>query len=81
MGLFGDRVHVVTDDAPRTSQRVLELLAESGITPLGIRAIEPSLEDVFVSVLGEIEEREAAAGTEGSGPRTGRRMTNERSHG
>jgi ABC-2 type transport system ATP-binding protein len=59
VGLFGDRVHVVTDDAPRTSQRVLDLLAEGGITPLGIRPIEPSLEDVFVSVLGEIEAQEA----------------------
>jgi ABC-2 type transport system ATP-binding protein len=60
VGLFGDRVHVVTDDAPRTSQRVVELLAEGEITPLSIRSIEPSLEDVFVSVLGEIESQEAA---------------------
>jgi ABC-2 type transport system ATP-binding protein len=66
VGLFGDRVHVVTDDAPRTTQRVLELLAEGGITPLGIRAIEPSLEDVFVSVLGQIEAEEADAEREES---------------
>jgi ABC-2 type transport system ATP-binding protein len=65
VGLFGDRVHVVTDDAERTSQRVLELLAEGGIRPLGIRPIEPSLEDVFVSVLGQIEAEEARAGTGG----------------
>ena len=60
VGLFGDRVHVVTEDAPRTSQQVLTLLAEGGITPLGVRSIEPSLEDVFVSVLGQIEAQEAA---------------------
>jgi ABC-2 type transport system ATP-binding protein len=64
VGLFGDRVHVVTDDAQRTSQRVVELLAEGGITPLSIRSIEPSLEDVFVSVLGQIESQEAAGGNQ-----------------
>jgi ABC-2 type transport system ATP-binding protein len=67
VGLFGDRVHVVTDDASRTSQQVLDVLAEGGITPLGVRAIEPSLEDVFVSVLGQIESQEAG-GTGSSTP-------------
>ncbi len=52
VGLFGDRVHVVTSDPERTSQGIEKALAESGVKLAGLRTIEPSLEDVFVSVLG-----------------------------
>jgi ABC-2 type transport system ATP-binding protein len=51
VGLFGDRVHVVTREPERTSSRVEAILAGDGIRPVGIRTVEPSLEDVFVSVL------------------------------
>jgi ABC-2 type transport system ATP-binding protein len=51
VGLFGDRVHVVTDDPVKGERLVADLLQREGITITGIRQIEPSLEDVFVSVL------------------------------
>ncbi len=51
VGLFGDRIHVVTDAPERTARRAEGLLGEAGFPVAGIRTVEPSLEDVFVSVL------------------------------
>jgi ABC-2 type transport system ATP-binding protein len=51
VGLFGDRVHVVTQDPDRTSAQSRETLKRAGLTVSGIRPVEPTLEDVFVSVL------------------------------
>jgi ABC-2 type transport system ATP-binding protein len=53
VGLFGDRVHLVIDTPERGEAQVAALLREGGIELLGIRQIEPNLEDVFVSVLSE----------------------------
>mgnify|MGYP000848166918 CR=1 FL=1 len=53
VGLFGDRVHVVTREPEETARRIESALAGAGLKPEGVRPIEPSLEDVFVSVLGE----------------------------
>jgi ABC-2 type transport system ATP-binding protein len=64
VGLFGDRIHVVTLQPPEeTARQAGELLGRAGMPPLEIRRIEPSLEDVFVSVLA----REPAAAA-GGGP-------------
>ena len=52
VGLFGDRVHVVTREPDRIAAQAEAVLAGTGIELGGIRPIEPSLEDVFVSVLG-----------------------------
>jgi ABC-2 type transport system ATP-binding protein len=52
VSLFGDRIHVVAEDLQGTSDRVREALAGSGIEATGLRPVEPTLEDVFVSVLG-----------------------------
>lgn len=57
VGLFGDRVHVVSTDADKTAASAGAILAEAGLPLLGIRPIEPSLEDVFVSVLGREKRR------------------------
>jgi ABC-2 type transport system ATP-binding protein len=67
VGLFGDRVHVVSSEPQASARRVESILAAAGLPPLGIRAIEPSLEDVFVSVLGQCSEANetAAAPTRG----------------
>jgi ABC-2 type transport system ATP-binding protein len=51
VGLFGDRVHVAARHPEAAAARIRELVAAAGFEPLTIRAIEPSLEDVFVSVL------------------------------
>jgi len=53
VGLFGDRVHVVTPEAEKTMSQVETLLTGAGLEVEGVRRIEPALEDVFVSVLGE----------------------------
>ncbi len=51
MGIFGDRIHVVTPHPEQTAWELRKILSGQGI-PFGeIRAVEPSLEDVFVSVL------------------------------
>jgi ABC-2 type transport system ATP-binding protein len=53
VGLFGDRVHVVTADAAAARSQAERILAGTGLKLDSLRIIEPSLEDVFVSVLGE----------------------------
>jgi ABC-2 type transport system ATP-binding protein len=54
VGLFGDRVHVVGHEAEeRIASTAKGLLADAGFAAAGIRQIEPTLEDVFVSVLAE----------------------------
>ncbi len=51
IGLFGDRIHVVTMDQTQTAQKVSAVLQSEGFVLQGLRPIEPSLEDVFVSML------------------------------
>ncbi len=54
VGLFGDRVHVVGHEAEeRITSAAKDLLADAGLAAADIRQIEPTLEDVFVSVLAE----------------------------
>jgi ABC-2 type transport system ATP-binding protein len=55
VGLFGDRLHVVSIEPDQTTAEVQSTLRQAGISVIGIRPIEPSLEDVFISVLGEKE--------------------------
>ncbi len=51
VGMFGDRVHVRTDDPDAAAREAERVLTGAGL-PLGaVRRIEPTLEDVFVSVL------------------------------
>jgi drug efflux transport system ATP-binding protein len=56
VGLFGDRVHVVGHEPQeRIASTAKDLLADAGLKTEEIRQIEPTLEDVFVSVLAEKE--------------------------
>ena len=64
VGLFGDHVHVVCTDPDEAARQAGQLLSEAGIPPQGFRTVEPSLEDVFVSVLG----REGPEGEAGGRP-------------
>ena len=51
VGLFGDRVHVAVTDPAAAEPAIRRLVAAAGFELLALRPIEPSLEDVFVSVL------------------------------
>ena len=53
VGLFGDRIHIVTLDAARAIAEAETTLKQAGFEAVGLRIIEPSLEDVFISVLAE----------------------------
>jgi len=59
VSLFGDRVHVVSDEPEKTIKEIKSTLESAGIEVSGIRITEPSLEDVFVSILGKENEVEA----------------------
>jgi len=59
VGLFGDRVHVAARDLPATEAAIRHLVAAAGFELLSLRPIEPSLEDVFVSVLAAREAADA----------------------
>jgi ABC-2 type transport system ATP-binding protein len=52
VGLFGDRVHLVCSDPVAAEQAARALLQSAGVAVSTIRPIEPSLEDVFIAVLG-----------------------------
>ncbi len=60
VGLFGDRLHVVCEEPERVETEATAALAEAGLPVLGIRRIEPSLEDVFISVLSEKDEMQSS---------------------
>jgi len=61
VGLFGDRVHVVTME-PETAVGAVEMwLTGAGLEVEGIRRIEPGLEDVFVAVLSSADNKESHA--------------------
>jgi ABC-2 type transport system ATP-binding protein len=62
VGLFGDRVHLMTQEADRAAAQVQTILGGAGLALHGIRSIAPTLEDVFVSVLAEGERRDDHAG-------------------
>jgi len=50
--LFGDRVHLVSAAPAAAEQAARQALQAAGIELLGLRPVEPSLEDVFIAVLG-----------------------------
>jgi ABC-2 type transport system ATP-binding protein len=51
VNLFGNRIHVVTHEPEKASTQAQKVFAKAGLELTGIHSIEPSLEDVFVSVL------------------------------
>jgi ABC-2 type transport system ATP-binding protein len=53
VSLFGDKVHMVTNDPDRTRESASSFLEQGGIPLLSLRAVEPALEDVVVSLLQE----------------------------
>ncbi|MEW6367091.1 MAG: ABC transporter ATP-binding protein [Acidobacteriota bacterium] len=55
VSLFGDRIHVLSISPHDTIQAVKARLGESGLDVEDAQVVEPSLEDVFVSVLSSTE--------------------------
>jgi len=53
VGLFGDRIHLVTDNPSVARDSTTTLLRSAGIDLIDIRQIEPNLEDVFVAMLSD----------------------------
>jgi drug efflux transport system ATP-binding protein len=52
ISLFGDRLHVISDDTPnRGIERTRSRLARHGIRVLSARDVTFSLEDVFIAVV------------------------------
>jgi ABC-2 type transport system ATP-binding protein len=66
VGLFGDRLHVVSADPQRTAAEAEAAIRAAGIDIAGIRPIDPSLEDVFISVLTEKEQETLTQRREGA---------------
>lgn len=52
VGLFGDRIHLVAEDPDTAARQAESILSGAGLAVRGIRTIEPTLEDVFVSLVG-----------------------------
>lgn len=53
VGLFGDRVHLISETPEEDSIKAEKMMVGAGFHSLGINPIEPSLEDVFISVVSE----------------------------
>ena len=51
VGIFGDRLHVVTDNPAVIAPLVEAIFRETALATPDLRIIEPSLEDVFVSMM------------------------------
>lgn len=58
IGLFGKYIHLVTRDPEKVIETAGGVLSKTGLDIESIRVIEPSLEDVFVSVLAKEEKDE-----------------------
>ena len=56
-GLFGDRVHVLVEDAKRLARDIGSALASNGLSPRSIIPIPFSLEDLFVTLIETEENR------------------------
>ncbi|HEU0264850.1 MAG TPA: ABC transporter ATP-binding protein [Geobacterales bacterium] len=52
VGIFGDRIHLLVDDVAQGSALARQILDAANIPLWEMKQIEPSLEDVFVSVIG-----------------------------
>jgi ABC-2 type transport system ATP-binding protein len=51
VGLFGDRVHVVTLDPEKAEKGIKDVLVSGGIAVDSIKPVTPTLEDIFISVI------------------------------
>ena len=54
VALFGDRIHILVEDADRGRTAIETVLRAEGIPCHELRVIEPTLEDVFTSAIPEV---------------------------
>jgi len=65
VSLFGDRLHIITDEDPATGERTnREKLEANGVRVMSVREGRVSLEDVFISI---VERRRQRSGGGGEG--------------
>lgn len=62
--LFGSGLHIVAADAAAASRAITRLLAEMKIEDTTMTTILPSMEDVFISLIEEVDRRRTAGGQE-----------------
>jgi len=62
--LFGSGLHIVAADAAAASRAITRLLAQMKIEGTTITTILPSMEDVFISLIEEVDRRRTAGGQE-----------------
>jgi ABC-2 type transport system ATP-binding protein len=53
VAMYGNKLHLAVADAAAAERAIRELGRQKGLAVLAVREIEPSLEDVFVSVMTE----------------------------
>jgi ABC-2 type transport system ATP-binding protein len=51
--LSGDKIHILVDDAQKSEKLIREILREHGMEIFDLLVARPSLEDAFVSMVGE----------------------------
>lgn len=57
VGLFGDRIHLVSQEPEKDVEQIRKIVVEAGLDLWGIDIIDPTLEDVFISVVSQRAER------------------------
>jgi ABC-2 type transport system ATP-binding protein len=62
VSLFGDRLHIVTNDPEQMKKQIDNVLRSANMESGDIQIIEPTLEDVFVSVLAVKEQEQTEHG-------------------
>jgi len=65
--LFGAGIHLVVADPETVAGAVNQVFAERGSAPAHVREITPSMEDVFVSLIEQVDREEAAAAANAGG--------------
>jgi hypothetical protein len=62
VAMYGARLHLVADPDIEMAPAIRQAMASAGATVASITPVEPSLEDVFVSIVGGLRQGGPAAG-------------------
>jgi ABC-2 type transport system ATP-binding protein len=49
--MFGRALHVVTEESPGVEDTIVRVLEDAGLAPRALHRVQPTLEDVFVSLV------------------------------